>query len=39
MKAKRIHGHQTSTARYTKGTALRKGTKERERNAGTQEVK
>ena len=26
-KAKRIHVHQTSTARYAKGTALRRGRK------------
>ena len=35
-KSKRIHLHQTSSARYAKGTALRKGRKrERERNIGT----
>ena len=34
-KSKRIHYHQTSSARYAKGTALRKGRKrERERNTG-----
>ena len=34
-KAQRIHMHQTSLARYGKGTALRKGRKrERERNTG-----
>ena len=34
-KSKRIHLHQTSTARDAKGTALRKGRKrERERNTG-----
>ena len=39
-KSKRIHFHQTSSARDTKGTALRKGRKrERERNTGTKEVK
>ena len=36
MKSKRIHLHQTSSARHAKGTALRKGRKrERERNTGT----
>ena len=35
-KAKRIHLHQTSTSRYAKGTALRRGSKTvRERNKGT----
>ena len=34
-KSKRIHLHQTSSARDAKGTALRKGRKrERERNTG-----
>ena len=34
-KSKRIHLHQTSTARDAKGTALRKGRKrERQRNTG-----
>ena len=34
-KSKRIHFHQTSSARDAKGTALRKGRKrERERNTG-----
>ena len=34
-KSKRIHFHQTSSARDVKGTALRKGRKrERERNTG-----
>ena len=34
-KSKRIHFHQTSSERDTKGTALRKGRKrERERNTG-----
>ena len=34
-KSKRIHFHQTSSARHAKGTALRKGRKrERERNTG-----
>ena len=34
-KSKRIHLHQTGTARYTKGTALRRGRK-RVRERGTQ---
>ena len=37
-KSKRIHFHQTSSARDAKGTALRKGRKrerEREKNTGT----
>ena len=35
-KSKRIHLHQTSSARDAKGTALRKGRKrERQRNTGT----
>ena len=34
-KSKRVHFHQTSSARDAKGTALRKGRKrERERNTG-----
>ena len=34
-KSKRIHLHQTSSARHANGTAIRKGTKrERERNTG-----
>ena len=37
-KSKRIHLHQTSSARDAKGTALRKGRKrERERNTGMKE--
>ena len=38
-KNKRIHLHQTSSARGAKGTALRKGRKrERERNTGTKKM-
>ena len=39
-KSKRIHFHQTSSARHAKGTALRKGRKrERQRNTGRKKCK